>query len=69
MLLLQYLDELLTECAQDVDVKVPDLGEYYVNKWISDTEFESALPNGKTKEDIRKAVMSSYVTLHSSKNN
>lgn len=30
---MQYLDDLINECEQDIDVKIPELGEHYALQW------------------------------------
>lgn len=31
---MQFLEDLIKECRKEVDVKIPELGEYYELEWV-----------------------------------
>lgn len=40
------MDDLIKECAQDVDVKIPELGEHYALEWAQEIMGEENASNG-----------------------
>lgn len=54
------MDDLIKECAQDVDVKIPELGEHYALEWAQEIMDEENVANGvkvtKTKGTVNGEI-------------
>lgn len=55
------MDDLIEECGQDVNVKIPELGEHYGLEWIQEIMGEESASNGaklaKTERIANKEFM------------
>jgi hypothetical protein len=59
--LLQFIDKLIDECSQEIDVKIPELGDYYANEWNDSTtgmEQELGLGSKSVGMDLKKNGLS-----------
>lgn len=62
--MLQFLDDLIKECRKGVNVKIPELGEYYGLEWVQQIigaeQASSVIKLFKTKTVSRKWLKSTY---------
>lgn len=69
----QFLDELITECSQEIDVKIPELGEHYSFQWndntinheqqVGNVPKSMKLKNSTYNNDMKKNGLNMYVKL------
>lgn len=50
----QFLDDLIQECSQEVDVKIPEVGDHYASEWCDkilseEQSVENGMKPGKSK--------------------
>ena len=48
---------MIEECSQEIDVKIPELGDYYANEWndgVSGIEQELGLGSKSVGMDLKK---------------
>ncbi|XP_044260968.1 transcriptional adapter 3-A [Tribolium madens] len=63
-----FLDKLIEECSQEIDVKIPELGEYYANEWSDNAtgvEQELGLTTKTVGLDLKKNGLSAMVDTFS----
>jgi transcriptional adapter 3 len=65
---MMFIDKLIDECSQEIDVKIPELGDYYANEWNDSTtgmEQELGLGSKSVGMDLKKNGLSAMVDTFS----